>query len=255
MEKKGLSADKAGKIKIVVLAAGKGKRMESVLPKVLSPLAGKHMIKHLLESIKKISKEKPIAIVGYEAELVKKELSDNCIYAMQKELLGTGHAVSCAKKYCKNVENIMVLSGDQPFISPQTMKNLTKKHLKEKAKITFTTTKLPDFMDWRKGFQSFGRILRKNKKVVGIKEYKDASEQEKNIQEVNAGCYVFNAEWLWKNLEKIKNNNIQKEYYLTDLLAIASKNKERICTVKIEPKEALGANTKEELEILERFAV
>ena len=123
------------------------------------------------------------------------------------------------------------------------------------AKVTFTTTVLPDFLDWRKGFTAFGRILRKDGKVIGIKEFKDATEEEKKIKEVNAGCYIFNAEWLWKNLEKIKNENAQKEYYLTDLLHIASENNEKIETVKIDPREALGANTKEELEILEKLVV
>jgi len=243
------------KIKIVILAGGKGKRMESDLPKVLSPLKGKHMIKHVIESISEIHNEKPYAIVGHMAELVQKELGDLCFYILQKEQLGTGHAVSCAKGDCEDAEDIVVLSGDQPFIKAETIKNLIEKHLESKAKITFTTTILPNFLDWRKAFIAFGRILRKDGEVIGIREYKDASEEEKNIKEVNAGCYIFNAEWLWNNLEKIKNENVQKEYYLTDLFHIASENKEKVETITIEPHEALGANTKEELEILENFSI
>lgn len=240
---------------ILILAAGKGKRMQTDLPKVLIELNGKPMIKHILESIKKAFHKKPMAIIGHNKELVKLELQNSCLYVFQEEQLGTGHAVSCAKNICKNAKHILVLSGDQPLISPTTIKNLMERHLKIKSKITFATTEVLDFKDWRKSFLGFGRILRKNKEIMGIREYKDASEKEKEIKEVNAGCYVFDAKWLWKNLDKIKNNNAQNEYYLTDLFKIASSNKDSIETVKIDTHEALGANTKEELEILEKLIV
>jgi len=243
------------KIKIVILAGGKGKRMQSENPKVLSPLADKPMIKHLLESVQKIYNEKPIVIVGYKAELVEKELGDSCLYVLQKKQLGTGHAVSCVEEACGDTEHVVVLLGDQPFISPETIENLVEKHLAHKTKITFATTELPDFEDWRKAFLAFGRILRKDAEVFGIREYKDATEEEKEIKEVNAGCYVFDAKWLWENLRKIKNENSQKEYYLTDLFHIAFEENEKIETIKISSREALGANTKKELEILEKFAI
>ena len=240
---------------ILILAAGKGTRMKSDLPKVLVPLKGKPMIGYVLESVQKAFNKKPIAIIGHKAELLKSELKNSCFYVLQKEQLGTGHAVACAKNNCQKAKHIMVLSGDQPFISPKTLRKLTEKHLKSKSKITFTTTKLSDFKDWKKVFSGFGRIMRKNGKVIGIRENKDASEKEKRIKEVNAGCYIFEAKWLWKNLEKIKNNNAQKEYYLTDLFQIASKNKDKIETIKIKPHEALGANSKEELETLEKLTI
>ncbi len=243
------------KIKIVILAGGKGKRMQSELPKVLMPLKNKPMISHIVSEIKKISDEKPIAIVGHKAELVQSELGDLCFYALQEEQLGTGHAVSCAKGDCADAEQIVVLSGDQPFISAKTIVNLIEKQLDSKSKITFATTEVPDFFDWRKAFLALGRILRKDGEVVGIKEYKDATEEEKEIKEINVGCYCFEAKWLWENLEKINNDNNQKEYYLTDLLKIAKSEEEKIETIKIDNHEALGANSKEELEILENFAV
>lgn len=246
---------KKNKIKILILAAGKGKRMQGDLPKVLAPLKGKPMLKHVLESVNGAHGEKPIAIVGHMAELVQSKFGESCCYALQQEQLGTGHAVSCAKGYCDEAEHIIVLSGDQPFISSKTIENLIEKHLESKAKITFTTTELPDFKDWRNSFIAFGRILRKNGEVKKIIEFRDASEEERKITEVNAGCYIFNAKWLWKNLNKIKNENAQNEYYLTDLFHIASENGDKIETVKIEPREALGANTKEELEILENFDI
>jgi bifunctional UDP-N-acetylglucosamine pyrophosphorylase/glucosamine-1-phosphate N-acetyltransferase len=242
------------KIKFLILAAGKGTRMNSDLPKVLAPLGGKPMIRHLLETISKVYDDKPIVIVGYKAELVKAELGDSCIYALQKEQLGTGHAVFSAKDYCEDADEIVVLSGDQPFVKAETIKKTIEKHETEKAKITFTTTEIPDFLDWRKYFIPLGRILRKNGEIVGIREYKDANEEEKEIREINtACCYIFDAKWLWENLPKIKNNNAKNEFYITDLFYIASDEKENIETVKMSPEESMGANSKEDLEILQKF--
>lgn len=242
-------------IKIIILAAGKGKRMQSELPKALLSVKGESMVNYVLNSVIEASGEKPIVIVGYKAELVQSRLGDSCSYSLQNDQLGTGHAVSCAEEKCEEAENIIVLSGDQPFIKSQTIKNLINKHLETEATITFTTTTPQDFLNWRKGFFGFGRILRENNKVIGIRECKDSTEKEKEITEINAGCYIFNAKFLWENLRKIKNENAQNEYYLTDLLHIASREGEKIETVKIEPYEALGANTKEELEILENFSL
>ena len=123
------------------------------------------------------------------------------------------------------------------------------------AKITFATAEAPDFSDWRRVFTAFGRITRKEGKVSGIVEYKDANETEKNIKEVNAGCYIFEAEWLWQNIKRLENNNAQKEYYVTDLIKLALEENERVETFPIPLPEALGANSKEELEILSKFVV
>jgi len=242
------------KIRIVILAAGKGTRMKSELPKVLVKLKGQHMIKHLLDSVKKSQIDpKPIIVVGYEKNLVIKELGDKYQYVTQEEQLGTGHAVYTAKDACRDVENIIVISGDQPFIKTETIKNLLRKHLDSGAKITITTTEVPSFDDWYKPFLRFGRVLRKDGKIID-REFKDANEEEKNVKELNASCYAFDTKWLWDNFEKIDNKkNTQKEYYLTDLWQIASENGEKIETIKIDPREALGANSKEELEILEKL--
>lgn len=242
------------KTKVLILGAGKGKRMQSELPKVLASLSGKPMIRHVLESVYKAINGKPVVIVGHKKELVEEELGDEVLYAVQDEQLGTGHAVVCAKEYCENFEHIIVLSGDQPLISSETIRNLITKHSESVAKVTFATTIVEDFEDWRKGFMGFGRILRENGKVIGIKEFKDSNEEEKNIKEVNAGSYIFNGPWLWENLNKLKNENAQGEYYLTDLLHLASSNGEIIETISIGTHEALGANTKEELETLNALA-
>jgi bifunctional UDP-N-acetylglucosamine pyrophosphorylase / glucosamine-1-phosphate N-acetyltransferase len=149
------------KVKIVILAGGKGKRMESDLPKVLLPLHGKPMIRHILDPLIDAFPEKPITVVGHKKELVQQELGDLSFYAEQKEPLGTGHSVSCARGECKNAEHVVVLSGDQPFIKIETVKKLIQKHLASGAKITFTTTEPDNFENWRKAFLQYGRILRK----------------------------------------------------------------------------------------------
>jgi bifunctional UDP-N-acetylglucosamine pyrophosphorylase/glucosamine-1-phosphate N-acetyltransferase len=212
------------------------------------------MIKHILETISKVYDGKPIAIVGHKAELVQKELGDACIYALQKEQLGTGHAVFSAREYCIGAEQIVVLSGDQPFVKAETIKKTLEKHTESNAKITFTTTEIPDFLDWKKAYYPLGRVLRKDGEVVAIREFKDASEEEKEVKEINtACCYVFDAKWLWENIPKIKNENSKREYYLTDLFQIARSENQKIETIKMEPHEGLGANTKEDLEVLQKF--
>ena len=241
-------------IKIVIMAGGKGTRMESDLPKPLCVLGGKPMIEYLLETISKITNEKPIVVIGYKADLIKKELGEKCDYAIQKEALGTANAVASAKEACGDASEIIVLSGDQPFVTVETIKKTLEKHKSSNAKITFTTTEIPDFLDWRKYFIPLGRILRKNGEVLGIREYKDANEEEKKILEINtACCYAFDAKWLWENLPKIKNNNAKREYYLTDLFYIAHDEGEKIETIKMDPHESLGANSRDDLNILETF--
>jgi bifunctional UDP-N-acetylglucosamine pyrophosphorylase/glucosamine-1-phosphate N-acetyltransferase len=240
--------------KILILAAGKGTRMKSDLPKVLTPLHGKHMIKYLLESVEKTGIDKePIIVVGYEKNLVKKELGEKYKYVEQTEQLGTGHAVFVSREACGAAKNIIVISGDQPFIKTETIKNLLAKHESSDAKITVTTTVVPDFNDWHSVFTKFGRIIRDGGKIID-REWKDASFEERNIKELNISCYAFEAKWFWENYSKIdKNTNVQKEYYITDLWQIASENNEKVESISISPEEALGANSKEELEILEKM--
>jgi len=243
--------------RIIVLAAGKGTRMMSDLPKVLSKVKGKAMITHLLESVEKSKiDKKPIIIVGYKKELVIKELGNKYEYIDQEEQLGTGHAVSLAKNYLNSkAENIIVLYGDQPFTSAETIKKINEKHNKSGEKITMATVKVTDFNDWRSCFKNFSRIIRdRNGKIIKDVQVKDASEEEKKITEVNPCYYCFDAIWMWKKLDTLKNDNAQKEYYLTDLIKIATASGMGIESINIEPNEALGANTKEELAILETIA-
>lgn len=241
-------------IKIIILAAGKGTRMKSELPKALLKLHDKHMIKHLLDSIDEAALDpKPIIVVGYEKELVMKELGDKYEYVVQEEQLGTGHAVMTAENACKNIDNIIVISGDQPFIKSGTIKKLWERHKNSNATLTITTTTLPDFEDWRKAFITYGRILRIDGKIIN-KEIKDCTEEELKIKEVNVSCYAFKTEWLWNKLKKLdRNSNSQKEYQLTDLWKIAGEEGEKIDSIDVNALETLGVNSKEELEILENI--
>mgnify|MGYP001597126241 CR=1 FL=1 len=247
-----------GKTKVIILAAGKGVRMGGDLPKVLAQVKGKPMIKYVLESVEKSGVDaNPIVVVGYKKELVIKELGEKYHYLFQEKQLGTGHAVKLAKEFLKEkADNIIVLYGDHPFITPETIRKISEKHFASGKKITMATVKLPDFRDWRINFVSFSRIIRdENGKIVKDVQYKDASDAEIKVTEVNHCYFCFEAKWLWEKLEKLENNNAQKEYYLTDLIKMATAERVEIESVEIAPREALGVNTKAGLEVLERFNI
>jgi bifunctional UDP-N-acetylglucosamine pyrophosphorylase / glucosamine-1-phosphate N-acetyltransferase len=250
--------DKKETIGIIILAAGKGVRMQSELPKVLQRIKGKEMIKYLLESIKKSDiKSKPVIVVGYGKEEVMKTLGDNYDYVVQEKQLGTGHAVIVAQKTLENeADNIMVLYGDHPLISPETINLLKDTHIESGGKITMATFTVPDFKDWRTVFyKNFSRIIRdENGNITRDVQFKDATDEEKKVRELNPCYFCFDAKWLWENLKKLNTDNAQKEYYLTDLVKMAMKEKNPIQSININPKEALGINSKEELEMLEKFS-
>ncbi len=246
------------KIKIIILAAGKGERMRSDEPKVLVKIRGKSMIKYLLESIHGSGvDDSPTIIVGYKKEMVMEELSKEgkkYNYITQETQLGTGHAVSLAKNSLKDIAgHVMILYGDHPFINSKTIKDISDQHLKSGKKITMATVRLLNFKDWRINFVNFSRIIRdENGKIIKDVQFKDANDEEIKVTEVNPCYFCFDAAWLWDNLKSLENNNTQKEYYLTDLIKIATNEGIDIESIDIEAHEALGANTRAELEILER---
>jgi len=250
--------ENSDKVKIIILAGGKGTRMRHELPKVLVPLKGKPMIKHLIESVERSGVcDKPCIVVGYGRELVQKELGDKYNYVVQEEQLGTGHAVLCAEKCIKNTKSVLVLYGDNPYMTSETIKKLVRKHSESKNEITMATVMLPDFKDWRVFFYTnFSRIIRDaSGKILKSVEFKDASEEEKEVKEVNPCYFCFDAKWLLQELKTLKNHNAQGEYYLTDLVKIAMEEGKKIESIKIDPSEALAVNSKDELELVEKFTV
>lgn len=244
-------------IQIIILAAGKGKRMKSEEPKALIKLKNKPLIKHILETVEKLNLDKkPIIVVGHKKESVQDFLGKNYVYATQKEQLGTGHAVHSAKNAVDpSTKTILVLATDQPLVSIETLERIISKHAENKPTITMATVSIPDFEDWKNGFTYFGRIIRnKENKIINIVEYKNANDQEKEIRELNPALYAFDSEWLWKNIDKINNKNNQAEYLLTDLIKMAFEQNQKIELVSVNDIiEAIQPNSQEELEILERL--
>ncbi len=252
--------DKSEKIRVVILAAGKGTRMKSELPKALLPLSGKPMIKRLLETIEKSGIDKnPAIVIGYGRDLIKKELGDKYEYCVQENQLGTGDALRSAKNIINSNYNfILVLAADQPLISEETLTRMVEKQKENNPVATIATVKVPDFDDWRSGlYSAFGKIIRElSGKIEKIVEFRDANEEQKKIKELNLAIYAFRSDWLKNNIEKLKNENDQKEYYLTDLIKMAFEQNERIESVEVKnPLEALHPNSKQELELLEKIMI
>lgn len=235
------------------MAAGKGTRMGSQLPKVLVPLKGRPMLDYLLSSITEISPElKPIIVVSPEN---KKMIADalqkyDVEYAVQEQQLGTGHAVLSARDSIDHrATNIFVLNGDHPFYRPKTIKNFAGKH---EGVISMITLPLPGFSDWHSIFSHWGRVVRDEEgHVMGIKEFKEASEAEQKILEVNPNCFCFNKDWFFSNIDKVGDNNKAHEFYLTDMVKIATDSGYKVKTFTIDPHEAIGINSPEELSIAE----
>ena len=231
---------------IVILAAGKGTRMGSSLPKVLSNLAGRPLLAHVLDTASKLKRCKLHVVVGHEARKVKQAFSSNkkINWVKQSKQLGTGHAVKQALKHVRPNSNVVILYGDVPLISENTVKRLAKLASKGPALLTFN----------KENPTGYGRIVRGSRnKVQAIIEEKDASTLEKEITEVNSGIMAFKAQDLTRLIGKIKNNNKAKEFYLTDTIQEAYHEKLNIQSLKLtDIDEVLGCNTLEELQTLER---
>ena len=245
------------KVRFVILAAGKGKRMQSEDPKALTLLKGKPFLKHILDTLNSLDENiRPVIVVGHKMDRVKEAIGQGEIYAEQKEQLGTGHAVLSAKEAIPGeYEALVVIYADQPMVSRDTLERLIATHLEKRPTLTLATVTVPDFEEWRAGLKNYGRILRdKEGKIIKIQEAKDATEEEKDVTELNVAFFVFDRKWLWENIAKLKNQNAQTEYYLTDLVMMACGQGERVEAVPVQNiLEALQPNSKEELELLEKL--
>ncbi|MDP2631570.1 MAG: NTP transferase domain-containing protein [Candidatus Uhrbacteria bacterium] len=244
--------------RVIVLAAGKGKRMGADVPKALVEIAGRPMIDHLLDSIRDSEVDpRPIIVVAPDTlEIFNNICSDrDCEYAIQEEQLGTGNAVLSAREAANGAEAIIVLYGDHPFISDEVILNLSEMHNQGEAMITMLTTKVPNYKGDYAGFNGWGRIIRNELgHLEAIREAKDATEEELKIREINPSLYAFNAQWLWEHLPELQNKNASGEYYLTDLVEMAIDEGSEVITASAEPFEVVGINTPEELETAERMA-
>ncbi len=233
----------------IILAGGKGVRMQSDLPKVLHPLRDKPLISYVVESLHKADISAITVVVGYKGEMVMSALeNDDITFVWQHEQLGTGHAVMQAEDIYKNYSgNIIIACGDVPLIMPNTFKKLQTSSLQENVKAVVLTMNVADPT-------GYGRVVKdENGAFLRIVEHKDANESEKQITEVNTGTYIFDNEFLFKGLSQINTNNAQGEYYLPDALHYVLENNFIVDTVLLEdPMEGTGINTKEELLKLEK---
>lgn len=238
----------------VILAAGQGKRMGAEIPKVLVPVNGRPMIDHLLESVAGSGIENdPVVVIGHGADLIKQHLAGRCQFAFQPEQLGTAHALQCALPFIGETGRVLVLYGDHAFVSAKTIKKLVDFCQGKTTPVIMMTVQLSDFSDWRKAFWDFARIVRDESGCVKrIIEKRDATESELSITEVNPGYYCFDIAWVKQNINEIKNQNVQNEYYLTDLISLATKQGFPVEAILVDdPREGLGINTADQLKMAE----
>ncbi len=230
-------------LRTIVLAAGKGTRMKSDLPKVLHQVCGKPLIGHVLDVVKSARSLKTYVVLGHGIDQVKMVLNDEVIVE-QKKLLGTADAVRSAVKFLSGYNgDVLVLCGDTPLLTKETVRKLIARHRQTKAVCTVLTA----VIDQPKGY---GRIVRDSDRVIAIREEKDASEDEKLIQEINVGIYCFRSRELLQYLKKIKLNPVKKEYYLTDIIDLFAKAGLKVDAVITEnPQEGLGVNTRADLAV------
>ena len=229
------------KLKALILAAGKGTRMKSELPKVIHKVNGIPMVKKILNELEKLETEENILILGHKKEEILKELG-NIKYVVQEEQLGTGHAIMQAESLLKDYDgDVMILCGDTPLLRYETLKKMYETHKKSGVATTILTS------IYENPF-GYGRIVKSGEKVKAIVEEKEADEETKKIKEVNAGVYCCNAKELFEALKKVTNNNEKGEYYLTDIVRIqVGEGKEVASFVLEDNREILGVNSKVEL--------
>ncbi|MCY8623930.1 bifunctional UDP-N-acetylglucosamine diphosphorylase/glucosamine-1-phosphate N-acetyltransferase GlmU [Bacillus spizizenii] len=233
----------------VVLAAGQGTRMKSKLYKVLHPVCGKPMVEHVVDEALKLSLSKLVTIVGHGAEEVKKQLGDKSEYALQAEQLGTAHAVKQAQPFLADEKGVtIVICGDTPLLTAETMEQMLKEHTQREAKATILTAVAEDPT-------GYGRIIRgENGAVQKIVEHKDASEEERLVTEINTGTYCFDNEALFRAIDLVSNDNVQGEYYLPDVIEILKNEGETVAAYQTDNfQETLGVNDRVALSQAEQF--
>jgi bifunctional UDP-N-acetylglucosamine pyrophosphorylase / glucosamine-1-phosphate N-acetyltransferase len=231
---------------IVIMAAGKGTRLKSKHPKVLHQVGGKPLLAYMIAAATKVSEPRHVyAVIGHEAALVREAVANTGVnFISQQPQRGTGHALMVARAELQPYDNLIVLSGDAPLITPGTIQKLRDFHVGKQAAMTILSAVLPDPT-------GYGRIIRKSRKdddVEAIVEQKSATPKQQKIREINSGFYAFSVRSLFAHIDELKSENPHGEFYLTDMAAILRKAKERVVAVQTDhPDEILGSNTRAEL--------
>ncbi len=235
----------SNKIAAVILGAGKGTRMKSDLPKVMMPVCGKPMIKHITDTLESMNVDKIVTVIAPDGDLVKQTVAPHqtCV---QDQQLGTGHAVKCAADLLKGFDGaVMVIFGDTPLITKQTFMKAVNK-VREGYAVVVLGFKPQDAA-------RYGRLKMQGNELVSIVEFKDATDDEKAIGFCNSGFMAFDGKHLFEILNNIGNENAAGEYYLTDAVSVARKMGLKCTAFEGKPEEVASANTREELALLETY--
>jgi bifunctional UDP-N-acetylglucosamine pyrophosphorylase / glucosamine-1-phosphate N-acetyltransferase len=236
---------------IAIMAAGKGTRLKSKKPKVLHQVGGKSLLAHVIYVAKQVVPATDIyVIVGHDADKVRESVQQTGVqFVRQEPQRGTGHALMCAAPVLKKYDQVIVLSGDAPLITAETILRLRDFHQQKKAAMTILSAQLEDPT-------GYGRLIRtggRSGEVKSVVEEKSASPAQKKIREINSGFYAFSTKPLFENIERLKTDNPHGEYYLTDMAAVLRKSKERVAAIETRnPAEILGSNTRAEIVDLDR---
>ncbi len=227
---------------VVVIAAGQGKRMRSERAKVLHEIGGRTLIEHVLAAVAPLRPDPLVVVVGHQAEQVRQLLGDKVTTVLQKDQLGTGHAVLQAKAALRGFDgDVLVLCGDVPLLRTETLRELVQAHRSTDAKVTVLSVHVEDPT-------GYGRIVRgPGEGQLRIVEDADADHEEQHIDEINSGTYCFDAAFLFRALSQLGRENAQREYYLTDLVETASKRSAASCVMLEDEDEAMGINTRADL--------
>ncbi len=230
--------------KVIILAAGKGTRMKSDLPKVMNNFGNRPMLSHVIENATLDEQTKIILVVGYGAELVQEYFGDSVEYAFQCEQLGTGHAVMCAMDHIDDEDEVIITCGDTPLIGKEDFVAFAEKKSQGYGAVLMSSIVQNPF--------AYGRIITKDGIFEQIVEERDANDAQKKINEVNVGTYIIDGKLLKDCINNISNNNDQKEYYLTDVFALA-REQAKVGTFAIDEESMIGINSKQQLAQAEKI--
>ena len=239
-------------VSALILAAGKGTRMKSDLPKVLHSILGRPLLAYVTDAARAVGCEKLVAVVGHQADAVRRAFEgQGLIFVEQRPQLGTGHAVAQAAGAFAGYEGtVLILCGDVPLLRAETLYDLVLCHRRHHAEVTVMTVVLEDP-------GHYGRVIKNEQgEVLKIVEARDATSEERAVREINTGIYCVECPYLFGAVAQIGNDNAQKEYYLTDLIEISRrKGKKTVAFVAADPGEVMGINTPDELALAEQILI